>query len=470
MNVEQYSGYSLRDMFHVLFKRKWLILSFTVITSLVGSAITIATQQTLYEATAQILLSPGREHVTALSITTGAVPPRVTFDLEEQSARSIEMLTGRFLADQVVQTLGARNVCRETMRWPVPVVSKKYCDPALEDNALSERAVGQLLENVHAERIGSAALVNVSFRHRDPEMAAKVVNTLGALYLERHLGVLRNPRTEAFVQEQAEVLKTRVVQAEGDLQSFRQRNSVNSSIKEEREAIGRQLAMLEAEQNELRSRQADIGSRAARRRGQYDDSGAGVDSAAQDKLRDLETREHQLAIRLGDSNPELIALREQVSLARDEVAQQRTQHYKSELAAVNARVAAHQPAIAEAKHRLQLLDRLEPEFDRLLQRAQSEEQNYRLYIAKAEEARVSHAMDEEKIASVRVIEPARTPKSSLPSKLSARILVCIAFGVLGALLIAFGLELFSDRLETTERVESLLQLPLLASIPIMPEQ
>src|SRR5690349_22524259 len=163
MNVEQYSGYSLRDMFHVLFKRKWLILSFTVITAVVGSAITLATQQTLYEATAQILLSPGREHVTALSIPTGAVPPRVTFDLEEQAARSIEMLTGRFLANQVVETLGARTVCRETMRWSLPVLSRKYCDPRLDDNALSERSVGQLLENVHAERIGSAALVNVSF-------------------------------------------------------------------------------------------------------------------------------------------------------------------------------------------------------------------------------------------------------------------------------------------------------------------
>ena len=46
-------------------------------------------------------------------------------------------------------------------------------------------------------------------------------------------------------------------------------------------------------------------------------------------------------------------------------------------------------------------------------------------------------------------------------------MICVAFGVLGAVVIAFALEIFSDRLETTERVENLMELPLLASIPVM---
>ena len=41
INEEQHGGYSLRDVFHVLFKRKWLIIGFAMSTSMVGGVITL---------------------------------------------------------------------------------------------------------------------------------------------------------------------------------------------------------------------------------------------------------------------------------------------------------------------------------------------------------------------------------------------------------------------------------------------
>src|SRR3954468_9090933 len=173
---QQQSGYTLRDIFYVLFKRKWMIIIFFAATLIAAFGFTMMFSLTLYQATAQILVSPGREHLTDLSVSSNtAMAPRLIFDLEEQSSRTIAMLTGRYLAEQVVRKIGARQLCYETKRWTVPLISTPFCGPALDDESLVDRVVGQLQDHIHAERVGSAALVNLSYTHPDPAIAAAVV-------------------------------------------------------------------------------------------------------------------------------------------------------------------------------------------------------------------------------------------------------------------------------------------------------
>src|SRR4051812_37719717 len=227
MNLERSSSYTMRDILHVLFKRKWIIALLFLGTLATAIPVLMSNSPKLYEATAQILLSAGREHLLDLTLSSATtLPPRLSFDLDEHAARTVEMLTSRYLSEQLVQAIGARVLCREMVGWPLRSLSKPTCDPALPDAILTDRVVMQVRDNIRAERVGHAALINVSFKHDDPMMAAKVVNTLGALYLERHLSVLKNIRGEAFVQEQAETLKQRLVRAEMTLEDFKRRNEI----------------------------------------------------------------------------------------------------------------------------------------------------------------------------------------------------------------------------------------------------
>ena len=465
--MEQQGGYTLRDVFHVLFKRKWIIVCFFLSALAAGGAVAFAFNESLYQATAQIVLSPGREHISDLTLSTStAVPLRVSFDIEEQSARTIEMLTGRYLSEQLVQAIGAPVLCREP--FPVRLPFKKpFCDKSLSESELNDRVVAQTQENIHAERVGSAALVNVSFRHANAAIAAKAVNTLGSLYLDRHLGVLKNPLSDAFLQEQAEAFKTRLAQAEKELESFKAQSGIGSSIKEEQETATSQLATLQVQRNEIVAREAETRSRITKRKdGQFNVSTSQQDVLAmRARLLELERKESDMAQRLGDQNPELLALRQDIARTREAALKEEALHHQIELNGLQARQSTQEPRMMELTRKLQMLDRLQPEFDRLQQRAQAEQQNYRLYIAKSEETRVSNAMDAEKIASVRVIDPARTPSQPLNSKLSLKILMAAIFGLVGGLVIAFILEIFGDGLETAERAESVLGAPVLASIP-----
>src|SRR5258706_5133207 len=94
-----------------------------------------------------------------------------------------------------------------------------------------------------------------------------------------------------------------------------------------------------------------------------------------------------------------------------------------------------------------------------------DEQNNRFYLAKFEESRISSAMDAEKIASVRVIEPAEPPRRPVSSKARLRLVLGLIFGGIGGVAMAFLMHLTSGRLSTDDEVERYLELPVLASIP-----
>jgi len=468
MNGELHTGYTLRDILHILFKRKLIIAAFMLGTVVSAGVMLKSYSPRMYEATTQILLSPGREHMLDLTTSSAtAVPPRLSFDLDEHTARTIEMLTSKYLSEQLVETLGARTLCEEPVGFPLGLISRHFCDPRQSDEVLNEVVALQVRDNIRAERVGHAALVNLSFRHQDPVIAAKAVNTLGALYLERHLGVLKNARSEAFVQEQAEALKQRLDQAEKNLEDFKRSNGIGSTPKDERESLTRQIALFDVQHAEILAKVAELNGRVARLQTHPPDtprSGSEV-SPAYEKLITLQQKESDMSVRLGERNPDLIALRSEIARARESVIHEQQQQQQIELNGWRARQAVSQPKLHELRARLQALDRAEVDFNHLQQKAQAAQQDYRVYTAKAEESRIANAMDNEKIASVRVIDSARPPLAPLPSTVKLKLILAALFGLLAGVAVSFGLELFRDQLETPDRVERVLGLPVLTSIP-----
>src|SRR5215831_1874285 len=426
--MEQRSPLTVRDALHLLFKRKWLVVVFFLSTIITVGTAAIALEQSMFEATTQILLRPGREHIADLTLPSAAtLPPRLSFDLDEQASRTIELLTGRYLVEQVVQAVGARELCYTGTSRLFASWGDFYCDPALSESALFDRMVARVRSNIHAQRLGTAALVGLSFHHPNPEAAANVVNKLGSLYLEHYLGVLKSPRTEAFLQDQFGVSQERLAHAEKELERFKAANNISSTVKDENEAVMRQVTALEVEHDQALGHEADMKNRIAR-------------------FKDILAKHGSLNQRVQDE----------------------LQRAETELNGWRARRQVQESKLAELQRRIRKLESLGPEFDQLQQRGELERQNFRAYMAKSEEARISSAMDAEKIASFKIIEPARTPTEPLKSKLALKLALAVLFGALSALVIAFGLEFFSDRMETAERARSVLGLPVLVSIPHLP--
>jgi len=87
-----------------------------------------------------------------------------------------------------------------------------------------------------------------------------------------------------------------------------------------------------------------------------------------------------------------------------------------------------------------------------------------LYLRKQEEARISDALDRQRISNVVVAEPAAVPFLPQPRWLFA-LLGGGLFAALSSIALAFAVDYWDPSFRTPEEVESFLGSPVVAAIP-----
>jgi uncharacterized protein involved in exopolysaccharide biosynthesis len=120
-----------------------------------------------------------------------------------------------------------------------------------------------------------------------------------------------------------------------------------------------------------------------------------------------------------------------------------------------------------ARYRGELNEMNEKAFalERLGREAKVAEDAYLLYQKKHEEARISSAMDQQKLVNVSIAQPAQRPLKPVAPKKALNMVLAIFLGAFGGLGLAFGREYFDHSFTTGYDLESRLGIPHLASIP-----
>jgi len=480
---EERSG-TLRDALNIVFRRWKMVVAFFFATFLSVVVIILFFNQTTYSAVAQLVVLPGREHVADMRLSTGgALQPSLDFNAEEQVLRTIEMLTSRFLAEQAVRQIGPAVLYED-----LDSERKRFLGTLSAAEAM-QAAITRLLKNVTAMPAGKSGLINLSFEHKDPQVAAQVVNVLGDLYVTRHLDVQRNPRGDAVIEEQFGVLKQKLRKAEETLETFKNRYGITGPVKDELELGRKQVLASQMALSDARKLQSEVDSRLTALRGQLDKTSRNPNAvgAVQEKLANLELQESELAQRATAAHPTLRSLRREIAAVRKQLddvedskpygtvaskegglygrLQEEMLRNETESRALAARIVAEEKNLATHQNRLQTLEKISVEYGHLQQLAELDTQNYRLFLTKMEESRISHAMDAKNIASVRVIDPAEPPSTPVDSKNLLKLALGLIFGGVGGIALAFLMHFISGRVDTIEDVERSLGLPVLASIP-----
>lgn len=486
-------GVSPRDLLHVLFRRKWWLAAFFGVTLLTALVASLALQRELYLATAQVLISPGREHVSDVSLATaGKVEPRFSFNIEEQTERATQLLTGRVLVEHVVKTIGPEVLYPEIakprlLEWLIPALRQPWPPEVLLDEAVTRFIAGIVIEPA-----GHSSIITVGFKHEDPELAAEAVNLLTDLYIERHLGVLKDPRNESFFEQQFKGLQGRLQEAQERLSGLKQRHGVALSVKDEMERTQTLLTSATSALADTRKQQSELDNRIGELRAQLSktSTSSGAIELVRQKLTALELEEQEMAIRMTDANPSLRAVRNNIRSVREKLAkmeadkpygayaanqgtlfgvlQEEMLRAEAQRKGLVAREQQEVVRLADYQKRLDELKQIEVEFGQLQQQVQSDQDSYRLYQTKLEESRISDAMDQQRIASVRVIERAAVPLVPLASKTPVILALAALFGLGGGIALVLLLHRLGGRMDTPHEVERCLGLPVLATIPELP--
>ncbi|MDT3680713.1 MAG: hypothetical protein ROZ64_18000 [Burkholderiaceae bacterium] len=462
---------SPRALLHAFFKHKWLILLTFLVCSAGSTLAVLHFSKPYYEAVAQLLLSPGDVQLP----TDGRVPTPVIGN-EERIGRAIELLAGRSLAERVVDAVG---------------YDRLYADLAgheVDKDAARMVAVARLMKYLTVTPGQRSSIISLRFRHEDRELAARVPNLVGQLYVDRYLGVEKDSKADAFFEDQLHTLRQKLNESEQALESFRSRNRIAVDLPEERRLASAELASLRASVDETRTRQGELN-------GQIETIGSKMTHDARiprsyyklkERLASLEAEENELAAAFTPAHPRLRDVREQLRSLREKLRadgvdssygsateqegfntslQIELSRVRGELQAARVREAGLASRVEHARKRLESLETVDSEFNRLQTQVRTDAEAYRLFLSKVQDARIANVRDAEKVVGIRVIEEARPPTLPVDSRRNLKLAGGILASAGAALGLALLLELLRRRVETADDVEAVLGLPMLGSIP-----
>jgi len=482
---QRHGSVSLRDVTAVLFRqRRLLVLSFVFILLL--AVVLSGALSPSYEAEMKILVRHGRVDpvVTSQSNTPQQVMQEEITESELNS--EVELLNSRDLLRKVVLANGLHARQRSWLR--------AFRKP--EEEVEVAKAVRDLGKHLKVDPVRKTNIVSVTYESSDPGLAARVLNSLGSLYLEKHLEVHRPSGEFTFFDQETEQLRRGLDTAEGRLTDFTRQHGVVSAQYE------RDLTLQKASEQEasLAQTQAAI-AETAQRIGVLEHQATSIPPRITTQLRTaenpqllqqmkstlltLELKRSELLSKFEPTYPLVVEVEKQIretrttiagekdAPVRDETTDQNPTYewVKSELAkaqtelsGLKARAAANQAALANYRNDARNLQEAAIVQQDLLRTAKTEEDNYLLYVRKQEEARVNDALDARGILNVAIAEPATVP--ALPAQsFSYYVLLCTLLASCGSVGIAFFADFLDPSVRTPDEVSALLDLPVLASIP-----
>ena len=212
---------NLLDLFLVLLRRKWLILSI-VFLAIAASVIISLLLPLKYTATARILppkeTSPGLSGL--LSQSGGAFGGLAGSLLGGSSSADlyVGILESRSVADRLIKEFNLKDVYKQ-----------KYMETTYK----------KLAANTNIEVSRKTQVISVSVEDRDPKRAADMANTyLDALdHINRTVNISEGHRKRVFLQKRLKKVKDDLMMAESALEVFQQKYGLVSISDQAKAAI-----------------------------------------------------------------------------------------------------------------------------------------------------------------------------------------------------------------------------------------
>ncbi len=484
------STISTRDFFYIIFKRKYIIFVFFILSVLLGVFVSYFSNP-VYEADAKILVKIGRENI--YNPEGRGSSPLFTPNKEEQINSEIEILKNPSLLSKVVETIGVEKFITNTS------FIDRLFSKSIEKNEkkLFAETLFKLKKDSHVEKVPNSDVIQLSYKHSDPVLTAKVINTWIDQFFVTRLDIHVTPQSLKFYRVQSDLLKNRLKESEAMRAAFVKRYNI-SHPKEERKLFMKQISSLNIDLNKTISKIAQVESKINEIRNQLEKTKELITlndaikhspnriNALHNKLLELKEAKNKLKMRQGEDNSLLENMETQINKIVMKLDEQnhirnlvpqpeiesvyqgllkKLANNEIELKALLASKQAMQEKLSDYQEQLEQLAGIETEFNNLEQKIAVDRQNYSLYLTKLESSRISSAMNQERISNVRLINPAQVPMEPISPKIVLNIILSVLIGIIGGFGLAFFLEYLDDSLETVEDVEDNLDLPVLTSIP-----
>jgi uncharacterized protein involved in exopolysaccharide biosynthesis len=119
--------------------------------------------------------------------------------------------------------------------------------------------------------------------------------------------------------------------------------------------------------------------------------------------------------------------------------------------------------VSKVKRQLREIEQNSLTYDGLKKRYELTQKNYLVYLNKQEEARISEALDREKVSNVTIVDPATVPLAPIRPNRKLNLIMGFMLALMVALGTPIALAYFDNRIRTDSDIERKLDIPVIGS-------
>src|SRR6185436_4378769 len=469
-------------------RNKWRILALVILVGLIATLYAYSLTP-IYRSTATLLVEGSRSKGKS-GVSEEELYIAYTGSTRDYYLTQFEIIKSREFAERLVRVMGLakhpefspreapRPWYSSLLRWSGSKAPAAAA-PGPATPEMEEAVVDAVMARTSLQPVRNTQLVKVSFDSTDPELAARVPNTLATIYIVADL----EARTEAtrrstqFLVRQSEDLKTKLVDSERALQQYREREKIIEAKGVSLAGASRQLEDLSSSLVEARRKRADLEAAYeqvnAARQGKAAEALDTLPAVlrhplvqrAKDAESEAERRFSDASKRYGPDHPRMFAAQAELKVAQENLKRQvntAAQGLAKDYELARANEASIERALGRSKGDIQSYNRKEFELQSLERDVTANRQLYDTFTLRSKEMRASDLQ----APIARVVDEARPPKG--PYGPNQRMI--IGLWVLASLLVGVSLALLIERLnnkvKSSHEAESKLGVRAIGVLPI----
>lgn len=414
----------------IIWARKWLILAVFTVVATAGILFVLSLPK-LYTANATLVVEVRPDPVL------GALSAPFSM------ATELEILRSDKVASRVVTKLGMQNDPGTIEAWMKDTAGKI---------PLERHLAGFIQRSMTVEPVRGSNVLNVSFKHVDPAMAAAAANAIAQTAIDVSIEMRIEParQSASWFEEQSKVLRNDLEAAQARLSKFQQQKGI--VVTDERldqetarlNALTAELALAQAERLDALGRQRNAGETSP------DILQSAQVQAIRGQLTAAETRLSEISRNLGVNHPQRIQIEAQIAELRQQLnaEMQRVSGSVTVVSRASAQKVEALRAMVEAQKR-QLLE-MRSARDQIAVLMRDVETAQRAYDTVSQRSSLLNLESQSSQSILRLLSPAVEPLEYTSRKVKIGILVSIMGGLMLAIGMAIGIELLDRRVRGEE--------------------
>ena len=461
IEAQEFDSFSyLRVYWNIISKRRWTILSVAFVVTLLV-AIASFKMTPIYEATVRLDIEADTLQIQSLNDFFRQVPTDEAF-----IGTQIQVLEGVSLAERTIEQAGVL----KNAKWVAAI--QQGSGPFTSAPATSpDELLRPFARCLHVQRIRESHVVTVSFESADPNLSARIANSLADNYIETNFRQKYDATRQAsgWMERQLDELKAKVENSQQALVDYERRNAIvnisdKQSVVEQRLAdLSRDLTTGQSDRLQkesvyelVRSNESQVAAVAQNELLEH----------LQEKYADLRSQYVDALNQSGPKHPKVERLQSQVDELQSIIATERSrivEQMRNDYLAALGRERLLAAAVAKEKVEVGVLNQLLIQHNLLKRESETNQQLYDNLLQRLKDATVSAGL---RATNIHIIDPAKPPRGPVRPQKVLNTFIGLTVGLVLGLALAFVKEAVDTSIKSVDEAERLANAPALAVVPL----